>query len=77
MRDGVSQPGELEPLVTGAEFRRLLAVSDRTFRRWLSCELVPRPDKIIGSAKRWHLRTVRAFVEGDRTRSLRVAACAG
>ncbi|MFH1110369.1 MAG: hypothetical protein V1790_14405 [Planctomycetota bacterium] len=73
MRDGIAQPGELEPLVTGAEFRALLRVSDRTFRRWLSCGLVVKPDIVIGSAKRWHTRTVRSFIEGNATRSFRVA----
>jgi len=79
MRDSLSQPGELERLVTAREFRELLGVSDRTFRRWVSAGLIPSPELCIGSAhrKRWRLGTVRAFVEGDRTRSLRVAACAG
>ena len=66
----------LEPLVTASQFRKLLAVSDRTFRRWLSCGIVPRPDVVLGSAKRWHAETVRRVMDlnGQREVGPRLAA---
>jgi hypothetical protein len=63
--------GDLEPLVTAGEFRQLLKVSDRTFRRWVSGGIVPHPDLVLGSAARWHLRTVRRVLgqgESDAVR---------
>lgn len=59
-----TKPSGIEPLLTAADFRRILKVSDRTFRRWLSGALVPKPDVTIGSAKRWRKATVEKFIGG-------------
>lgn len=75
MRDHVIQPDALERLVTAAEFRELLRVSARTFRRWRSAGFIERPDVVIGSAERWHLQTVRRVLgQGGSVARPRLAA---
>ncbi len=54
---------ELEPLVDAAEFRRLLSMTPRSFRRQRSAGTIPPPDLVIGTARRWRAETVKRLIE--------------
>ena len=67
MTEPASQPVDdatgLPQYVTAAKFRKLLALSDRAFRRGLAAGRIPAPDLRWGRSLRWRVETVRAFFE--------------
>lgn len=85
MRARVNQPGGvgaadrlgLESLVTGAELRRLLNVSDRTLRRLVSSGAIPRPDVTLGTVRRWKMSTVRCMLGQTETQAVRPRLAVG
>ena len=54
---------QLEPLLTARQVCRLLAVGERTLRRWVSSGRFPQPDVRIKKTIRWKRQTLRDVIE--------------
>ena len=67
MRSGVTNPGELERLLSVKEICATLGCSDRALRRWIHGGHFPPADRRLGTRSlRWRVSTVSAFIGGDR-----------
>ena len=61
--------GELEPMLTTAQFAELLKCGERTLYRWVQEGKVPSPHRIGGSTLRWYGPDVRRWLEEERRRA--------
>lgn len=61
--------GELEPMLTTAQFAELLNCGERTLYRWVQEGKVPSPHRIGGSTLRWYGPDVRRWLEEERRRA--------
>ena len=62
---GASIVNGLDRLLPVSRVCEILAVSDRSLRRWVHLGLVPPPDVRIGRNLRWRESTIRALVSGE------------
>ncbi len=62
---GAAIANGLDRLLPVSRVCEILAVSDRSLRRWVHLGLVPPPDVRIGRNLRWRESTIRALVSGE------------
>ncbi|MEK6676765.1 MAG: helix-turn-helix domain-containing protein [Planctomycetota bacterium] len=62
---GASTTNGLDRLLPVSRVCEILAVSDRSLRRWVHLGLIPPPDVRIGRNLRWRESTIRAVVNGE------------
>jgi len=62
---GASITNGLDRLLPVSRVCEILAVSDRSLRRWVHLGLVPPPDVRIGRNLRWRESTIRAVDSGE------------
>lgn len=62
---GASIANGIDRLLPVSRVCEILAVSDRSLRRWVHLGLVPPPDVRIGRNLRWRESTIRAVVSGE------------
>ena len=61
---GASTANGLDRLLPVSRVCEILAVSDRSLRRWVHLGLVPPPDVRIGRNLRWKTSTISALING-------------
>jgi len=78
MRASVTNPSEMDRLLTVREICATLGCSDRALRRWIQGGHFPPPDRRLGTRSlRWRASTISAFIGGDRGYDVRPRLAVG